>query len=179
MVGKRPQYLVRTHFSTGRRYCGNRRQAGLRHHPGIAAILGDPQPAAGRAKGETLAALIDRERMAPYQVIGVLLRQTVPQHLEAAAAVAGAGDDDLAVDRDAPLVLDRRDEPRGVRIPRMGGDGKAELRRTDRRQLVPGGAGILRTKDAVVVLAPDDFGIGGAARQPVNVLGDRLLALLR
>ena len=115
----------------------------FRSRPGIAAILGDPQPAAGRAEGETLAARIHRERMAPHQVVGMVLRQALPQYLEAAAAVAGAANDDFAVDRGAPLVLDRPDEPRGVRIARKCGHRKAELRRPDRGQLVPRGAGIL------------------------------------
>jgi len=65
--------------------------------------------------------------MAPRQVVGMVLRQALPQYLEAAAAVAGACDDNLAVDRNAPFVLDRRDQPRGVGIVRMGGDGKAEF----------------------------------------------------
>jgi hypothetical protein len=99
----------------------------------------------------------------------------LPQYLEAAAAVAGACDDDFGVDRNAPFLLDRRDELRGVR---MSGDGEAKLRRADRRQLMPDGAGILRPEDAVVMLAPHDFGTGGAARQPVDVLGDRLFMLL-
>src|SRR5580693_7953168 len=87
-----------------------------------AAILGDPQPAAGRAKGEELAGLVDRERMSPYQIIGMALRQAVLQHLEAAAAVTGARDDHLAIDRDPPLVFDRGDKPGGIRVTRMGGD---------------------------------------------------------
>jgi hypothetical protein len=99
--------------------------------------------------------------MAPHQIVGVVLRQALRQYLEAAAAVAGACDDDLAVDRNAPFVLDRRNEPRGVGIVRIGGDGKAEFRRTDRRQLMPSGTAILRAEDAVVVLAPDDLGRTG------------------
>ena len=65
--------------------------------------------------------------MAPHQIVGVVLGQSVPQYVEAAAGIAGACDDDFALDRDAPLVLHRRDEPRGVRVAGMGGDGKAEL----------------------------------------------------
>jgi len=46
--------------------------------------------------------------MARHQVVGVALREALAQHVEAAAAVAGARHHDLAVDGDAPLVLDRR-----------------------------------------------------------------------
>ena len=43
----------------------------------IPAIFGDPQPAAGRAKGEELAGLVDRERMSPHQIVGVALWQSL------------------------------------------------------------------------------------------------------
>src|ERR1700730_5543942 len=117
--------------------------------------------------------------MSPYQIVGMALRQAVLQHLEAATAVTGARDNDFAIDRDAPLVLDRRDKPGGVWVAWMGGDRKAEFRRADRRQLVPVGTGIFRTEDAIVVLAPNDFRMRGTARKQVNVLDDRVLALLR
>jgi len=107
------------------------------------------------------------------------LRQPVLQYLEAAAAVTGARDHDLTIDGDAPLVFDRGGEPGGIRVVRMGGDGKAEFRRADRRQLAPIGPGVFRAEDPVVVLAPDDFRPRGAARQQVDVLDDRVLALLR
>src|SRR5262249_52173961 len=135
--------------------------------------------AAGGAEGEALAALVDIERMAPYQVVGVALRQALGQHLEAAAAVARACHHNLAVDGNALLILGRRHEPSRVRVVRMGGDGEAELRGTDRAPLAPSGAGILRAEHAVVVLAPDDLRTRGAAREPVHVLRDRVLAQLR
>src|SRR6516162_11350441 len=107
------------------------------------------------------------------------LRQAVLQHLEAAAAVTSARDNHLAIDWDPPLVFDRGDKPGGVRVTRMGGDGKTEFRRTDRCQFVPIGPGVFRAEDAIVVLAPDDFGARGAARQKMDVLDDRVLALFR
>ena len=82
--------------------------------------------------------------MPPHQIVRMALRQPVAQHLEARAAVAGAGDGQLGIDRDAALVLDGRNEPRGLRIVRVRRDGKAEFRRADRGQLVPAGAAILR-----------------------------------
>src|SRR6267378_7288063 len=111
-------------FGRGEAHRRDRRQPRLGHRPGIPAVLRDPQPAAGRAKGEELAGLVDRERMSPYQIIGMALRQSLTEHLEAATAVAGTRHDHFAVDRDAPLIFDRRDKPGGIRVTRMGGDGK-------------------------------------------------------
>ena len=108
-----------------------------------------------------------------------MLRQTPRQHFEAAAAVTSAGDHDLAVHRNAPLVLDRGDEPGGVRVDRMRGDGKAEFRWADRRHFAPIRPGVLRAEDSIVVLTPHDLGVRGAAGQPMDVLEDRVIALLR
>src|SRR6185437_7469375 len=60
---------------------------------------------------------------------------------------------------------------------RMRRHREAELRRLDRRDFVPAEAGILRAEDAVVMLAPDDFRMRGAARQAVDVHGDGILAV--
>jgi len=109
----------------------------------------------------------------------VALRQSLTQHLEAATAVAGTRHDHFAVDWDAPLIFDRRDKPGGIRVTRMGGDGKAEFRWTDRRQLIPISSGVLRPEDAIVVLAPDDFRACGAVRQKMDVLDNRVLTPLR
>src|SRR6266849_4625423 len=158
-------------FGRGEAHRRDRRQPLLGHRPGIPAVLGDPQPAAGRAKGEELAGLVDRERMSPYQIIGMALRQSLTQHLEAATAVAGTRHDHFAVDWDAPLIFDRRDKPGGIGVTRMGGDGKAEFRWTDRRQLIPISSGVLRPEDAIVVLAPDDFRACGAVRQMSWTIG--------
>ena len=51
-----------------------------------------------------------------HKVVGVLLRQPFTQHVETFTTVAGARDDHLPVDRNAALVLDRRHEPRAIRI---------------------------------------------------------------
>src|SRR5581483_2543589 len=101
------------------------------------------------------------------------------QHLEAGAAVAGAGDDQPGVDGDAALVLGGGHEPGGQRVARVGGDGKAEFGRTDRRELAPALAAVLGAEHAVVMLAPHDLGVRPAARELVNVLGDRVFAPLR
>src|SRR3954451_15748834 len=112
--------------------------------------------------------------MPPDEIVGVAVRQASTQHLEALAAVAGARDDNFRVHWDAPLILDRRHEPSGVRVARMRRHGETELRWPDRGQLMPVGAPILRAEDAVVMLAPDDLGPGWTVRQPVDVLGDRI-----
>src|SRR6266853_3662101 len=70
-------------------------------------------------------------------------------------------------------------EPGGVRVAGMGRDGKAEFRRADRGQLMRIGAAILRPEDTVMVLTPDDLRVRRAMRQPVDVLRDRIAALLR
>src|SRR5262245_57587259 len=117
--------------------------------------------------------------MTPYEVVGVALRQALGQHLEAAAAVARARHHHLAVDGYAPLVLGRRHEPGRVRVARVSGHREAELRGADRAHLTPGGAGVLRAEHAVMVLAPHHLRARRAARQPVHVLRDRILAQLR
>ena len=61
----------------------------------------------------------------------------------------------------------------------MRHDGKAEFRRTNGGDLTPVMAGIFGPEHAVMVLAPYDFGMRGAARQPMHILYKRLLALLR
>ena len=54
---------------------GGRRASTAR--PRIPAILGDPQPAGRRAEGQNLAALIDVERVAIDQIVGMALRQAL------------------------------------------------------------------------------------------------------
>src|SRR5580765_1225706 len=66
----------------------DRRQVRREAAPAVARVLGDPQPAGGRAHRQALAGLVDRETMAVDEVVGVLLRQAAAQHLEALAAVA-------------------------------------------------------------------------------------------
>src|SRR5262249_60347882 len=106
------------------------------------------------------------------------LRQSVRQQIEAAASVPGPCDHQFAVNGDAALVLDRGREPSGIWISRMCRHGEPEFRGPNRRQLSPAGATILRAEDTIVVLAPHDLRMRGAARKPMNVLHDRLLAAL-
>ena len=97
-------------------------------------------------------------------------------HLDAAPAVARARHDQRAIDGDAALVLHRRDEPGGVGIPGMDGDREAELRRPQRGDLVPRRRPVGGAEDAVVVLAPQRVGRGGAAHDEVRILHQRIQA---
>src|SRR5688572_12239969 len=67
-------------------------------------------PAAPRraAYRQRRARLVHVHAVPVDQVVGVLLRQTFAQHVERPAAIARAADHDLPLDRDAPLILDRR-----------------------------------------------------------------------
>src|SRR5262245_60228639 len=109
----------------------DRRQRVGHAGPAVALVLAHPQPAGGRAEGEPLALPVERQRMAVDHVVGVRLRQAAGENIEALAAVAGAGDHQLAFARDALLVLDLGDEPRGVGLARMHRDRKPEHRRLD------------------------------------------------
>src|SRR5262245_57940066 len=109
----------------------DRRQRVRHAGPAVALVLAHPQPASGRAEGEALARVVERQRVAVDHVIGMRLRQPLAQDVKALAAIAGARDHQLALARDALLVLDLRHEPRGIRIARMHCDGEAEGRRLD------------------------------------------------
>jgi len=79
--------------------------------PAIAGVFADPDRAGRAAEDQPLAGLVDVQGMAIDQVVGVFLRQAVGQHVECSAAVAGAGDDDFAIDGDAVGIAGRGDEP--------------------------------------------------------------------
>jgi len=64
-------------------------------------------------------------------VISVRLRQAFGEDIEAFAAVARTRHDQLALARDALLILDFRDEPRRIRLARMHDDREAERRGFD------------------------------------------------
>ncbi len=102
------------------------RQSVADFQPMVALVLGHVKAAGGRGEGEPVAAVVYRHRMAIDEVVGMALRQAFTQDVERLAAVARAGDDQLALDRNAPFILDRRDEPCGVGIARVRRDRKAE-----------------------------------------------------
>ena len=92
--------------------------------PGVALVLREPEGAGGRAEGEAVAGVVEVEGVAVDEVVGVLLGQAVAEHVEGAAAVAGAGDDQAAIHGDAALVLDAGDEPGRLGVFGMNGDSK-------------------------------------------------------
>ena len=94
--------------------------------PVIALILAHIKTARRGGEGEAVAAVVDGEGVAIDDIVGVALRQAAAQDIEGPAGVAGARDHERALDWDAALVLDCRDEPGRVRFAGMDGDGKAE-----------------------------------------------------
>ena len=108
--------------------------------------------------------------MAVNQIERVLVGQAARQRGEGLAAVAGAVDHETSVDGNAVFVLDARHKPGGVRIMGVDGHGKAEDGRFDIGELGKCFGAVLGQKDPVMVLAPDRVGIGGAAREAVDVL---------
>ena len=75
---------------------------------------------------------------ATNDVISVRLRQALGEDIEAFAAVARTRHDQLALARDALLILDFRDEPRRIRLARMHDDREAERRWLHARDLREG-----------------------------------------
>src|SRR6202043_1568997 len=113
-----------------------------------------PQPPGGGAEGEPLAGVIERERMPVHDIISVRLGETLGEDLEALAAVAGARDRELALARDAFLVLDLGHEPGRIRLARVHDHGKAERRRLDPGDLAERFSLVGGDKNSVVMLHP-------------------------
>src|SRR5438874_10711838 len=104
--------------------------------PRIAAIAAREYVAGGRAEPERAVAR-HRERVAIDDVVREAIGEPFGQHVERLAAVARARDDELAVDRDALLVLHAGNEPSGVSIERIDDDGEPERRGPGLLDLVP------------------------------------------
>src|SRR6516162_2652357 len=122
--------------------------------PAVALVLAHPNASGGGTEGQSFARLVEGKRMPVDDIVGMLLREALAQHVEALAAVARARDHELALARDAFLVLDLGDEPGGIRLARMHDHGESE-----RRWLDPGNLGerpsfVGRDENAVVVLYP-------------------------
>src|SRR3954462_8017851 len=98
------------------------------------------------------------------------LRQPIRENVEALAAIACAGNRELAFARDALLVLDLGHEPRRVGLPRMHCDWKAEHRGLDTFDLSKTLALVRRDKNAVVVLHPHAQRRRSALRQAMHIL---------
>src|SRR6185295_17654596 len=155
----------------------HRRQIRSNGLPGIAAVVTDPDRTRGGAECQTLAGLIDIQTMAVDQVVGVLLRQALPQRLECLAAVAGPIDHNAAIGRAAFLVLECRHEPRGVRSLRMDGHGKSEHRRFYIRDLRPRRGAVCGLEYAIVMLNPEHLRISGTLHQAMYILPEWIALL--
>src|SRR5262245_721838 len=141
-------------------------------------VFADEDVAGGAAEGECSAIGIDVEPVTVDDVVGVFLRQTFGENLEALAAVARARDDERAVDGIAPLVLLARDEPCGSGLLGMHDDGEAEhrwLRLLDFRAREPA---VRATEDAVVMLNPNVVGLRRALHDAMRVLRAALVRLV-
>src|SRR2546427_591479 len=90
--------------------------------PAVALVLTHPQRSRRRAEREPAPRLVDVERVAIGEIVGVLLRQPLREHLKAFAPIPGARYDYPALHRDALLVAHARHEPGGVRVVGMHED---------------------------------------------------------
>src|SRR5688572_15383950 len=82
----------------------DRRQLRRDALPAVAPVFGYPYAAGGRADHQALAGCVDVEAVAVDEVVGMFLGQSLAQHRERLAAVAGASDHQLRVHRDAAFV---------------------------------------------------------------------------
>src|ERR1700758_3709967 len=157
----------------------DRRQRVRHARPAVALVLAYPKAACRRAEGEPFAALIEHERMAIHDIVCVRLRQALGQDIEGFAAVARARHDQLALARDALLILDFRDKPRGIGLPRMHHDRETERRWLDAGDLRERLALVGGDENAVVVLHPHALGRRRTLRETMDVLGNGVVGLSR
>src|SRR2546423_419498 len=141
-------------------------------------VLAHPQRPRGRAEREPAPRLVDVERVAIGEIVGVLLRQPLREHLKAFAPIPGARYDYPALHRDALLVAHARHEPGGVRVVGMHRHREAERRGLDRGDLLPGRRAIGGAEDAVVVLDPKGIGPGPTLDQVVGILNVGIILAL-
>src|SRR5262245_25582526 len=59
----------------------DRRQRMRHAGPAVALVLADPQSSSRRAHGEAVSGLVERQRMAIDDIVGVLLRQPLAQNV--------------------------------------------------------------------------------------------------
>src|SRR5262245_24053608 len=116
--------------------------------------------------------------MAVHDIVCVRLRQALGEDIEGFAAVARARHNQLALARDAFLILDFRDKPRGVGLPRMHDDREAKCRRLDAGDLRKRPALVRGDENAVVVLHPHALRRRRTLRKTMDILGDGVVGLL-
>src|SRR2546428_12767071 len=89
----------------GKAHAVNGRQLRRDAFPRVPLVLGNPQPAGGRAEGQALPRGIDREAVAVDEVVRVLLGEAFSQHLKRFSRLARTSHDELAVRPDPGLAL--------------------------------------------------------------------------
>src|SRR2546430_215098 len=146
--------------------------------PAVALVLAHPQRSRRRAEREPVPGLVHVERVAIGEIVGVLLRQPLREHLKAFAPVPGARYDYPALHWNALLVAHARHEPRGVRVVGMHRHREAERGGLDRGDLLPGRRAIGGAEDAVVVLDPEGIGPGSTLDQVVRILNVGIILAL-
>src|SRR5690242_16383897 len=105
----------------------------------------------GGAERETLAGVVNRQRMAIHQIVGVFLRQSVGQHVERLSAIACPRHHETRFHRHTALIFHAGDEPRCAGISWMYCHCETELRRADRGYLAPRMRAVGGMEDSIVV----------------------------
>src|SRR6266699_1071040 len=146
--------------------------------PAVALVLTHPQGPCRRAEREPVPRLVHVERVAIGEIVGVLLRQSLREHLEAFAPIPRARHDDPALHGDALLVAHARHEPGGVRVVGMHRDREAEPRGFDRGDLLPRRRAVGGAEHAIVVLDPKGIGLGPTLDQVVRILNVGIILTL-
>lgn len=138
--------------------------------PGITLIAAMPEGAGGGAEGQLISIWRDLQRVAIDEVVGMFLRQAIGAGGESFPAIARAGDDEFAVDRDAQFVFYRRYKPRGAGILRVNRYGETKSRRSDVFNFMPASEIVGGLENTVVVLGPEMVGRAGALDESVRIL---------
>ena len=94
--------------------------------PCIPAVFADPQRTGRRTHCETTTGGVDVQSVTKDDVVAVMRGQALAERLERVTAVAGAGNYQPAVHRDAAFVLDAGNEPCRVGIFWVHHDREAE-----------------------------------------------------
>src|SRR5581483_2000079 len=160
-------------------HCVDRWKVCVDYLPIVALVFSNPQASCCRTHHKRISSRIYIERMSIDQIISVLLRQSIAQHIECLATIAGARHNDLSVDRESLLVLNCRDKPCGVGIVWMDRDRKAKYRRRNISQLLPGVSSVSRAENPIVVLSPEYRWIVLALHHSMRILIDLAIGQIR
>src|ERR1051326_485248 len=108
--------------------------------------------------------------MPVYQIIGMLLWQSLAQDFKTFSAIASTRDYNLPIHRYPALILYCWNKPGSLRIMRMNCNGKTEDGWFDICNLFPGCPSILCQEDSVVMLCPDSIRIGRTLSKSMRIL---------